>query len=495
MVKVCKGVICRKSVSSYVMTLWFLVSFIFSSNSVAQTNGRFTVQGLPDTFSTLSQAEAALRSISQLHSQLTRENSELVSKNLLIHNYEVDAVNPEDSEERYRVERLVSSDQYFNEAQTALDTRGAEIYRHSPLCAPNSYEAQGDWRACDTYSVLDRTSEGDIRSVTAFNRRPYHAIYRPRYLDGECREFRDGLTLFREGIQTCPTDYQGQISSCSFDCVNPTTGVIFEQVEGKDDGCNENNEANPCNVSTGNKFQPETDFSSNTLGLTRTYNSQSSSDHGFGRGWTSNLQRSLIVGVDVLRLESGSGRSEPWEKINGMWQGDADSDVSITETTGGFSLTRSNGSSENYNIAGRLRSQTDTNGHQTVFEYNSDNQLISITHHYGTSIHFAYSNENIVAVTDTFGAVYRYEYADDNLVAVIFPDTTPNDDSDNPRKIYHYENVDLPNHLTGITDENGDRYSSYAYDAQGRVISSEHARTTNINGQGKVQLDFQGGAQ
>ncbi|MBF0474981.1 MAG: RHS repeat protein [Deltaproteobacteria bacterium] len=33
----------------------------------------------------------------------------------------------------------------------------------------------------------------------------------------------------------------------------------------------------------------------------------------------------------------------------------------------------------------------------------------------------------------------------------------------------------LPNALTGITDENGNRFATYAYDAQGRAISTQHA--------------------
>ncbi len=464
---------------------------LFSGNGVAQQENRFTVQGLPGTFPTLSQAESALKGIDEFHAALRRKSSELISKNVLIHRYEVDAVSPLDSEDKYRVERLVSSDQSFDSANTALEIRGAEIYRHSPLCAPNNYEAKGDWRVCDTYTVLERTSEGDVRSVTAFNRRPYDAIFRPRYLDGECRESRDGLTLFRESVQTCPANYHGRISSCSFDCVNPTIGTITEQVIGKDDGCNENNKANPCNVSSGNKYQPETDFSDNVFSFIRAYNSQNIIDNGFGRGWRSNFQRRLIVGVNVLRQESGSGRSEPWEKINGVWQGDADTDIIITEQVDGFLLSKSNGAVENYSSSGQLLSQIDANGQQTQYQYNADNQLTAVNHHYGHQIRFSYLNDRVATVTDAFGAVYTYEYLNDNLVAVVYPDTTPADVTDNPRKRYHYEDVNHPHHLTGITDENGDRYATYAYDSTGKVISSEHAQTSSVMGQERIELDFQ----
>ena len=41
-------------------------------------------------------------------------------------------------------------------------------------------------------------------------------------------------------------------------------------------------------------------------------------------------------------------------------------------------------------------------------------------------------------------------------------------------RIYHYEDMAYPNHLTGITDENGDRFATFTYDADGNAISTEH---------------------
>jgi len=45
--------------------------------------------------------------------------------------------------------------------------------------------------------------------------------------------------------------------------------------------------------------------------------------------------------------------------------------------------------------------------------------------------------------------------------------------------------------LTGIADENDDRYATYSYDANGKAISTEHSQTTNPIGQEKVELDYQ----
>jgi len=489
-IKINSGLACD-TLANFRVVVTLVVGLLFlSSQSFAQTEGRFTVQGLAGTFSTLSQAEAALRAIDPLHSDLTKDYRELVSVGVMHHHYDVNDVAPNVSAPRFRVERSHYSGEYFDSAQTALETRGLELYPPSPMCPANYYQPAGDFSDCDWYTNLEFIPSGGVKSVTAANKRGYFAF---RHLNPNCEPSRDTLTLHRETIQTCPSGYQRVIrNSCSLDCGNPATGTIIEQVEGKDDGCSVNNTDNPCNVSTGNKYRHETDFSSNTLSLLRSYNSNNLVDLGFGRGWKSNFQNLLIVGVDVLRPESGAGRSEPWEKINGAWQGDADSDLLITEVADGFLLTKTNGAIERYNLEGQLSSQTDTNGHQTQFQYNDNNQLVNVTNHYGNQIGFTYSNGNISTVTDTLGAVYAYEYLNENLVAVVFPDSTPNNANDNPRKIYHYDDVNHPNHLTGITDENGDRYATFAYNANGQAILSELGTTSNNVGQEKVELDYQG---
>lgn len=274
--------------------------------------------------------------------------------------------------------------------------------------------------------------------------------------------------------------------------IEPSSGVCIA-IDDPDEnqGCTgEYGVGNPCNVATGNKYQSETDFSDKPLSFIRTYNSLNLVDLGFGKGWRHNYQRKLIIATDALTQVTGTGRGEPWTKVNSIWQGDADSEVLISETTNGFVLTKKAGSTETYDFSGQLLSETDTNGHQTLYSYNTDNQLENITNHYGQSISFAYVNNKVDTVTDTQGAVYLYEYdTNDTLVSVIYSDATPSDDADNPRKIYHYENVYFPNHLAGTTDENGDRYATYAYDADGKAISTEHAQTTNAGGQEQYELD------
>jgi YD repeat-containing protein len=83
---------------------------------------------------------------------------------------------------------------------------------------------------------------------------------------------------------------------------------------------------------------------------------------------------------------------------------------------------------------------------------------------------------------DPAGNAYLYAYdAENNLASVTYPDDTPADLADNPRRTYlygepeHTANVSRPHALTGLVDENHVRFATWNYNAQGRAIASEHA--------------------
>jgi len=75
-----------------------------------------------------------------------------------------------------------------------------------------------------------------------------------------------------------------------------------------------------------------------------------------------------------------------------------------------------------------------------------------------------------VTVTDTDGRVSRLGYdAPGNFASLTWPDQTV--------RTFVYERRDLPWTLTGIVDEStpAARFATFAYDGQGRAVSSEHA--------------------
>ncbi|MHA6890445.1 RHS repeat domain-containing protein [Ralstonia pseudosolanacearum] len=193
--------------------------------------------------------------------------------------------------------------------------------------------------------------------------------------------------------------------------------------------------------------------------------------------WTSNWQRSLDTSVvtdtnaPVTALRD-DGSVYGFRKNGSAWStaGTQDTLNSITDANGkttGWQYTVVNtGTVESYDTSGKLQSVRDRNGRTTTLSYNAANQLTTVTAPSGRSLGFAYDSQNRVAsVTAPDGAVTGYGYNSAGMLSTI---TRP----DGAVRQYVYEDSRFPTALTGIVDENGSRYATYAYDDQGRAISS-----------------------
>ncbi|WP_160280168.1 RHS repeat domain-containing protein, partial [Cellvibrio mixtus] len=129
----------------------------------------------------------------------------------------------------------------------------------------------------------------------------------------------------------------------------------------------------------------------------------------------------------------------------------------------------SNGEVEDYNADGKLLSITASNGMKQELFYDASSGLLTrVKDSTNRELTFAYTVNQLSSVTVDGNKTTSYTYNGQGLISkVIRPD--------NSERIYHYEDSRFPSFLTGITDERGKRYATWAYDAQGRAISSEHA--------------------
>ena len=106
---------------------------------------------------------------------------------------------------------------------------------------------------------------------------------------------------------------------------------------------------------------------------------------------------------------------------------------------------------------------------------------IAISNAFGSHVLLKYDDYfRIKTVADPAGGIITYGYdAKGNLVSVTYPDGRS--------KTYHYNEpehtsgADLPHALTGITDENGDRFATYQYQADGKAISTGHAGNADLH--------------
>lgn len=300
-----------------------------------------------------------------------------------------------------------------------------------------------------------------------------------------------------------------QPGECTFPmAINPATGVCefpFNLAKNNGPSCPALN--NPINAGTGNKFQLEVDYAAvSAFGLSfqRFYNSNDSViSTRIGQHWRGNYDRVVeVVDVSTVEIIRDDGKVLTFNLSGNNWVPDADITAQLVELTDGggvrtgWRYTTSDDTVEDYNIDGQLITITNRAGLSQTLSYdvtsvdggddNSDT-LDKVTGPFGRTLSFTYDgNGRIATMTDPGAGIYTYGYdANGNLLSVAYPDETPGNSTDNPQRQYHYENVSFLYALTGITDETGARFSTYAYDTQGRANMSEHA-----GGDGRVNVVF-----
>ncbi len=306
----------------------------------------------------------------------------------------------------------------------------------------------------------------------------------------------------------------------SVDGTCPSNAVNSHKNLGLDCAANQPIVSNPINAGTGNKVQIEIDYAGSSpfpLQLVRTYNSLLGSrlDRAVvGANWSINFGQRVsywpTMTPNVVHLVRSDGNLIEFRNSGNSWIPDRDVSgqlIRLTDTGGnptGWGYTGPDETVENYDDKGRLISIKNVQGLIRTLTYDlpvtsggDDNPdtLDLVTGPFDRTLRFSYDvNRRIETFTDPEGGVYRYTYdAKNHLSTVVYPDHTPGDPNDNPRRIYHYEDTQTdrygkrlyPNALTGITDENGDRFATWAYDAQGRAFRGEHA-----GGAERTTLDY-----
>jgi len=247
-------------------------------------------------------------------------------------------------------------------------------------------------------------------------------------------------------------------------------------------------DGNPINSGTGNKFQPETDFigSAETgLELRRFYNSQDTTATAFGANWHGTWQRRLsFPNAATVAVTRADGRQDSFTKnAAGAWASDPDVTSTLTavmsgSTQTGWAVKTVEDSVELYGLDGKLQSIANRAGLKTILAYDTSGQLSTVTGPFGHKLTFGfgytYTGTKVASVTLPDGGVLQYAYdTANNLTAVTYPDGT--------KRQYKYNepaftaNTNLPHALTGIVDEKGARFATFAYNARGQAISTEHA--------------------
>jgi RHS repeat-associated protein len=284
----------------------------------------------------------------------------------------------------------------------------------------------------------------------------------------------------------------------------PINGIPAPGDKAAEDGCNAR--GNPVIVSTGNKVERESDFTSNgemPLNLERSYNFLVGEIGSlFGPRWLSSFDFVLKFAntsgnlctpgtpecpagaphylysyrQDGRRLfftkdASGVFREAAMSPLGPFIKADGRSRISISGSN--LVLYNEEGGTETYDAFGKVLQVKNRHGITWTFSY-SNGRLDRITHSSGRYVQLSWSNSRLSGVTDPAGNVYQYGYQDGfsipnyfMLSSVVLPGPPATSVT------YHYDPMQ-PGKLFGKS-YNGVRYSTFAYDSNHRVTLTEHA--------------------
>ena len=218
-------------------------------------------------------------------------------------------------------------------------------------------------------------------------------------------------------------------------------------------------------MAVGNKHQAEVDYFSAVspdLSFVRFYNS-------FNGYWRHTYSHRLILTTNSIRLIQADGRERLF-------------------TLSGITAT------PEVDERGKLELIGDrwvySNNLQETYQFDSQGRLVEIRTPNARSVSLVYSADNVVVTSEAgeqliFTQDIKYQpltlsaqglevdYSYDGNWRLL--GVQKNRAGSITNRSFLYENQMYPRFLTGIIDENGERYATWTYDASGRVVSSSHA--------------------
>lgn len=240
---------------------------------------------------------------------------------------------------------------------------------------------------------------------------------------------------------------------------------------------------NPINLSVGNKFQREVDIQgigTYPLSFIRTYNSLDAT-------WRNNYSTEVHVvtypnHAPIIKFIHSDGREIRFYESNGLITAGSSELGKLKKISSGYEYTSPFHEIYDFDSSGRLVKSVNNGGLVHNIKHISDTELI-VSDNSGHSLTITETKDHQpLSVKSSDGKVISYQYDSQNRLIKV----TKNSKT----RTYHYEDINFPGGLTGITDENGIRYVTWTYDAKRRANSS-----TYFDGKDKITITYNSGTQ
>ena len=341
-----------------------------------------------------------------------------------------------------------------------------------PACATATLTPDGAWFLKFTSDV----GPGGNR------RKEYRNYIHRRYRTTDCDLIESELQFYRHRDVTCETGYSGETALPG--CYLSTT----RRIEGRRSYRACVAKGNPCDALTGDKHETVVDYRGvDGLRFERHFHSRTlDGTNKQGVGWTHSYRAKVIAsGSTLTGLIRPDGYQDALQIVTSSpvpTYVTFDGSGTVVKKTSStlWQVFNPDGSVESYNGSGVLQSIRDSQGRSTVLGYDADGRLVTVTAPFGQQLTLVYGpNGHLSEVIDPAGQVISYGYAavdpnkpwELNLTSVSYPDGTSH--------VYHYEDSAFPQNLTGVSREDGVRFSTFAYDSTGRATLTEHAGGAN----------------
>lgn len=226
------------------------------------------------------------------------------------------------------------------------------------------------------------------------------------------------------------------------------------------------------NLSNFNLLVRDTDFSYSgrgpSVGLTRVYNADDSTESVFGRSWTFNYNVYLVerpngMGVDIKREDGkvdffdsrgdGTFNSPRWvhDRLTKNQDGTYQLEIKRTKLR------------QLFNTQGKLSRITDRNGNSVTLQYDAGNRLQFVTDAVGRATEFKYHPSGKVSeVIDPLGRKATFTYdGSNNLISTV--DMNGNLISFAYNNVSYMESLTTPNGTTQITNGTTPYFDEFTY--------------------------------
>lgn len=240
--------------------------------------------------------------------------------------------------------------------------------------------------------------------------------------------------------------------------------------------------SNAVNVITGNEVHSETDFDQlGLLSFRRTYNSQAIYEGDLGPRWQHNYERQLLIDGSTALIIRSNGRVLEFTESGGNWAGSTEPVAKFENITGGkYRYTTAQGVVEEYDSLGRWETTKWPNGGQLTAEYDSGTGKLSVVKdQFDNTLMFAFDTatgllESVTLPDNETKYEYTYTPTEGMLEKVTSPPDTDELPIQNMVRTYIYDDPNWPRALTGIEDENNERYATWKYYAADEKVEYEY---------------------